>query len=263
MANYTVENTKFINVEGTDALLKVLRVRKRKSDVTLTKIIPISKSSLLNNELLLSNWLTGAIMSATVSIWAMMFTTLAFPFIPILFILGAPLFATIFEHLHNWMTKPVDFTSGGREEDKKVYQDPEAMPVFDLSEEVFNSSDSRIIDAYNKQYEKFVKNNPELKLPNNTTGQEQIQEELNNEYVRDRSFTKVFYDDDNNGSYDAEEENDKYDVQELTHDETESHADEQAMQELLEELNNMPANEADSIIITDKRTFKNSGYFQQ
>ena len=255
MVNFAVESTKFINVEGTDALLQVLRVKKRKTNTTLTKVIPISKSSLLDTPLH-KTWLNGTIMSATVSLWVMMSGVLALPFIPILFVLGVPLFTTIFEHINNWLIQPVDHTSGGREEDKKIYQDPEAMPVFDFSEELFNHSNSLIIDTYNEQYEKFVKNNPELKLPNNTTGQEQIQEDLNNEYVRDRSFTKVFYGDDDNNELTG-------DKLEPETSQAEENKNTQVMQELLEELNNTPANEEEAITITDKRTFKNSGYYTQ
>lgn len=255
MVNFAVENTKFINVEGTDALLQVLRVKKRKTNTTLTKVIPISKSSLLNTPLH-KTWLNGAIMSASVSLWVMMSGVLALPFIPILFALGVPLFTTIFEHINDWLTQPVDHTLGGREEDKKVYQAPETMPVFDFSEELFNRSNSSIIDAYNEQYEKFVKNNPELELPDNTTGQEQNQEEMSNEYVRDRSFTKVFYGDDDSNELTG-------DKLESEPGQTEENKNTQAMQELLEELNNMPANETESITITDKRTFKNSGYYTQ
>lgn len=246
MANYTVENTKFINVEGTDALLQVLRVRKRKSDVTLTKIIPISKSELLYTPLY-TKWLNGAVLSAAVSLWVMMSGVFALPFIPVIFILGVPLFSTLLEHLENWMTKPVDYMQGGREEDKNIYQDPQAMPVFELSENYFNYSDNKIIDAYNEKYEEFLKNNPEYQTLSSVSSQEQGAEELNIEYIKNRSFTEVFYGNDSDNTVE----------QEQNYDNTE------AKQKLLEELNNSSANAEETIAITDKRTFKNSGYYQQ
>lgn len=242
MNELNVQDIRYVDVAGTDAILQLIR-KPRKNAV---EISALSKKRLTEHSNLhaLAN---GMIMSGMLGLWTIFFTSIAAPMVALLVLAGIPIFSILSMALHNFLITKKDFTEGGREQDKKIYeQDASTMPIIQFEADLFNKPVHEIIDTYNEAYTNMTGK----KIPAQKSSYDP--QEYGDMLGQDRSFTKIFYDED------------------IKENSTKDETTEKEVKEIVEELNN--ANISDSnnfkesvetehINVVDKRSGNRDSYY--
>lgn len=186
MNDFNVQDIRYVDVAGTDAILQMVRKPKK----NIVEISPLSKKRMTEHTNLqaLAN---GMMLSGTLGLWTIFFTSLATPLIMLLILAGIPVFTVLSKALNNFLITKKDFTEGGRDKDKEIYEkDAAIMPVIEFESNLFNKPVHEIVDAYNKAYTDMTGKN----LPNDKPAYDV--EEYGDMLGQDRSFTKIFYNED-------------------------------------------------------------------
>jgi len=256
-------NIRFVDIAGTDAILRIEK-KKNKQKESVVKVYPVSKKELTEHTVPQALF-NGAVISATIGLWITFFTSVAPALIPLFVITGIPIFAILSKAMNNFLVTKKDFTIGGRDEDKPIYEDPLAMPVFELEEELFDKSSLEVINAYSKAYQEYIFEKTGKNIPDEVERMMKEASENEDIYGYDNSFSKVFSHEENkdvNLSAQREEtiNNNVEEIKEVLQsiNTTQNKSEDEMMTRLIE---NDGILEENRISIRDKRSSGNTSYF--
>lgn len=168
------DNTRVVNVPGTDTLLQIMLKKER------TFILPLSKSKLRGDpESWRNSIITGSITGLSFLIWTTFLNPALFPFILIM----TPVFMMAItvgaKALSNFMTTDV-LEEEASDEDIRDFDSGKNLPEISVDKNLLNSSEQEIIETYRKEA---------LSV--------KTQEKMIPEFVDDTTFTELFYKEEN------------------------------------------------------------------
>lgn len=164
------DNTRVVNVPGTDTLLQIMAKKEK------TFILPLSKTQLRGNpESWRNSIIAGSVTGLSFLIWAAFLNPAIFPFI----LLMTPVFMMALtvgaKALSNFMTTEV-FEEAASDEDIRDFDSGKKLPEISVDKNLLNSSEQEIIEVYRE--EAFSENTQTKPAP---------------DFVSDTTFTELFH----------------------------------------------------------------------
>lgn len=181
------DNTRVVNVPGTDTLLQIMLKKER------TFILPLSKSKLRgDNESWKNSIITGSTTGLSFLIWTTFLHPALFPFILIMTPVFMMAITVAAKALSNFMTTDA-LEEEASDEDIRDFDSGKNLPEISVDKNLLNSSEQEIIETYRK--EALSVKTQEKTIP---------------EFVDDTTFTELFYKEENTELTDKEASSEIY-----------------------------------------------------